>query len=51
VTARDGFVIDFDRNTLRNRIIQFKNISTPDESIKEAYKLKDTRGWKLSEAR
>jgi len=51
VTARDGFVIDFDRNTLRNRIIQFKNISTPDESIKEAYKLKDTRGWKLSDAR
>jgi len=51
VTARDGFVIDFDKITLRNRIVQFKNISISDETIKEAYNLKDTREWKLSEAR
>lgn len=51
VTARDSFVIDFNKNTLRNRIIQFKNNSIPDETIRDAYKLKDTRGWKLIEAR
>ncbi len=51
VTARDNFVIDFDTINLRNRIIQFKNKSIPDDTIKDAYKLKDTRGWKLIEAR
>jgi predicted helicase len=51
VTARDGFVIDIDSNRLRNKIIQFKNTSIPDDTIREVYKLKDTRGWKLVEAR
>ncbi len=51
VTARDSFVIDFDKNRLRNRIIQFRNNSISDEIIKDTFKLKDTRGWKLSEAR
>ena len=51
VTARDSFVIDFDKNRLRNRIIQFRNNSISDEIIKDTYKLKDTRGWKLAEAR
>ena len=51
VTARDAFVIDFDKNTLRNRINQFKNKYIPDETIREAYNLKNTRDWKLSEAR
>jgi hypothetical protein len=51
VTARDGLVIDFDKNSLKNRIMQFKNLNLPDDIIKEAYHLKDTRGWKLSEAR
>ncbi len=51
VTARDGFVIDYDRNVLRNRILQFRNSSTPDDIIRNAFRLKDTRGWKLSEVR
>jgi hypothetical protein len=51
VTARDGFVIDFDRNVLKNRILQFRNSSTLDDIIRNAFHLKDTRGWKLSEAR
>lgn len=51
VTARDGFVIDYDRNVLRNRILQFRNSLTPDDIIRNAFHLKDTRGWKLSEAR
>jgi predicted helicase len=51
VTARDKFVIDFDKDTLRRRIERFRDLSIPDEVVKQAYKLKDTRGWKFSEAR
>ena len=51
VTARDGFVIDLDKNVLMNRIMQFRNKSMSDDMIRKAYNLKDTRGWKLTEAR
>jgi predicted helicase len=51
VTARDGFVIDFDRNVLKNRILQFRSLSVPDDITRNAYHLKDTRGWKLTDSR
>lgn len=51
VTARDSFVIDFDKNALRTRILQFRNSSLDDGLIRETFKLKDTRGWKLPAAR
>ncbi len=51
VTARDGFVIGFNKNEIVNRILQFRNLSVPDGIIREAYKLKDTGVWKLSKAR
>jgi len=51
VTARDKFVIDFDRETLKRRIAMFRNQSMADEIIKQTYKLNDTRGWKFSKAR
>jgi len=51
VTARDKHVIDFDREVLKRRIAMFRNLSMPDEIIKQTFKLKDTRGWKLTEAR
>jgi len=51
VTARDKFVIGFNKDEIRNRIMQFRNLSLSDEIIKRAYNLKDTRGWKLNEAR
>ncbi len=51
VTARDKFVIDFNLNDLRTRIMQFRNLSLPDEILIKTYGLKDTRGWKLSSAR
>ncbi|MCF7811288.1 DNA methyltransferase [bacterium] len=51
VTARDKFVIGFDKNEIKNRILQFRNLSLHDDTIKQAYNLKDTRGWKLSSAR
>jgi type I restriction-modification system DNA methylase subunit len=51
VTSRDEFVIDFDKNILRNRITQLASQSQNDEIIACAYSLKDTSNWKLSEAR
>ncbi len=51
VTARDRFVLDFDRENLLRRIGQFRDQSLADEFIRQAYSLKDTRGWKLSEKR
>ena len=51
VTARDKFVIGFDRNEIKNRMMQFRNTSLPDETAAQAYNLKDSRGWKLTIAR
>jgi len=51
VTARDKFVIDFRRDVLKRRIEMFRDLSAPDEIVQQAFKLKDTRGWKLAEAR
>lgn len=51
VTARDGFVIDFDKSALKNRIMQFRNLIVDDDFIRLTFKLKDTRGWKMSAAR
>ena len=50
-TSRDEFVIDFDREALKRRIEMFRNLSMPDDLVKQTFKLKDTRGWKLVEAR
>jgi predicted helicase len=51
VTARDKFVIGFDQNEIKNRILQFRNLSLSDEIVMRTYNLKDTRGWKMSSAR
>lgn len=51
VTARDNFVIDFEKPDLERKIIQFRDLSLPDDFIRQAYHLKDTRGWKLETAR
>lgn len=51
VTARDGFVLDFDKSGLLRRIGQFRDLSLTDEFVRHAHKLKDTRGWKLGARR
>ena len=60
VTARDHFVVDFDRDRLIERISEFANFDISDTEIREKYfknkgSIKypngDTRGWKLPEAR
>jgi predicted helicase len=51
VTSRDDFVIDFDRDKLRRRILQFRDKRMPDEIIGQTYALKDKSNWKLKIAR
>jgi len=51
VTARDDFVIDFDKNQLERRIRMFLDDKLPDEIIKQSFKLKDKSNWKLNKAR
>ncbi|MCX6276548.1 MAG: DNA methyltransferase, partial [Bacteroidetes bacterium] len=51
VTARDNFTIDFDRSILEARIRQFRNLKFEDDLLRAIYHLKDTRGWKMSQAR
>lgn len=49
-THRDGFVIDFDKKALRERVDRFRS-DVADEMIEEEFGLADTYGWRLSEAR
>ena len=60
VTARDGFVIDFDRDVIRNRIADLRSKSLSDDAIRKKYfdskgsrkyPPGDSRGWKLPAAR
>ena len=60
VTARDGFVIDLDRDALRGRIVDLRSESLSDEAIRKKYfggkgskkyPPGDSRGWKLPAAR
>ncbi len=51
VTARDGFVIDFDKEELKRRMMMFRNLDLPDGIIAQTFGLKDTRGWKMSDVR
>jgi hypothetical protein len=60
LTARDHFVIDTDRESLIERIEDFKQLGTSDEVIREKYfagfgsakyPSGDSRGWKLPAAR
>jgi len=51
VTSRDDFVIDFNRDRLRRRILQFRDKKLPDEIIQQTYKLKDKTNWTLRDAR
>ena len=50
-THRDNFVIDFDKESLKRRIRTFLDPSLPDDFVRETFKLKDNRDWKLSKKR
>ena len=51
VTARDHFVIDFQKAPLQRRIEQFANSSFDDSFIAQAFNLKDSGAWELKAAR
>jgi len=50
-THRDHFSIDFDKDTVYKKIADLRSASISDEFVREQYKLKDNRDWKLSDAR
>ncbi|MFQ5812653.1 MAG: type ISP restriction/modification enzyme [Anaerolineae bacterium] len=50
-THRDHFVIDFEEERLRSRIAEFRDETLSDDEVRERFKLRDTRDWKLPEAR
>ena len=49
LTARDAFVMDFDRQKLRERIIQLRKGLLPRDLVPDEYP-RDTGSWKLAEA-
>jgi len=60
VTARDSFVVAFDKQELVQRMQVFRDLSVPDHEIRQRYFTNgrskkyppgDTRGWQLTEAR
>ena len=51
VTSRDDFVIDFNKKSLENKILQFKNLDLPDSIIAYTFNLKDKKNWSLSDVR
>jgi predicted helicase len=51
VTARDNFVIDFDKKELERRIRQFIDPGADDEILKLTYKLSENQSWKIKEQR
>ena len=51
ITARDKFVIDFDKNSLKSRITEFRNLKIPDEVIRQTFDLKENYMWRISKAR
>lgn len=51
VTARDNFVIDFDRKKLEQRIKQFTDPKVDEEILKQTYDLSENQSWKIREQR
>lgn len=48
---RDHFAIDFEWENLKERIAEMRDINITDIEYSEKYNLKNTRDWKLEEAR
>jgi len=51
VTARDEFVLDFDKKNLRHRIATFRNPEIDDQTIKQQFKLSENYAWRVAQAR
>ena len=51
VTARDSFVIDYDKKQLEKRIRQFIDSNYEEGILKQTYGLKENKSWKIKEQR
>ncbi len=51
VTSRDKFVVDFDKEALKQRLRIFRDPKMPDDLIRQTFGLKDNRDWKLTKKR
>jgi len=51
ITHRDHFAIDFDKEKLKKRISQFRDLQISDDVIATQYCLSDTRDWKINSHR
>lgn len=50
-THRDHFAIDFSRDVIAGRIQSLRSENVSNEDVARTFKIKDTRDWKLNEAR
>ena len=51
VTARDSFVIDFDKSELQSRIQTFRDLTLEDKYVASLFGLKENYMWRVSSAR
>jgi predicted helicase len=51
VTARDGFVVDFEDETIRHRIDFFLDPKNSDEDVRRNLKLNENYIWRIADAR
>ncbi|MHB9041172.1 MAG: type ISP restriction/modification enzyme, partial [Melioribacteraceae bacterium] len=51
VTARDNFVIDYEKKLLERRIKEFIDPKVDEEILKQTYDLSENQSWKIKERR
>jgi len=51
VTSRDKLAIGYEKSEIKNRILQFRNPSQPDEILTQTFDLKDKSDWKIEDVR
>lgn len=51
VTARDSFSINMDRKELLRKVNLFKDLSLPDDFVRESLSLKENYAWKIHDQR
>jgi len=49
-TARDGFVIDFEKSSLLNRVRQFKHSKCTDAALHKLFQISRKKGWNIGRA-
>ncbi|MBE0436589.1 MAG: N-6 DNA methylase, partial [Methylomicrobium sp.] len=50
-THRDRVAIDFEKDNLRERIVNLRETALTDDELRKIYGLKDSRDWQLTSAR